>query len=278
MKIFLIIAAAAVIISAAECVYESFFLLTVRRERLSGSGSTIKTAHISDLHKRRFGEGNIRLTDRIREGSPDVIFITGDLVSRTETDFTAAEQLMRELCRIAPVYMIFGNHEQSLPPGYAERLENAAQRAGVTLLHNSHRVVDIRGRELYICGFDPDYSVYKTDEGGYSGLSVITAEDIAGAVGERPESGTVLLLAHNPLFAEEYARWGADMTFCGHVHGGVVRLFGVGLLSPERRLFPRYTKGVYDMGHIRPGSRVLVSAGLGKLRLFDPAEVVFYDI
>ena len=60
----------------------------------------------------------------------------------------------------------------------------------------------------------------------------------------------------------------------GHVHGGAVRFFGIGMLSPERRFFPRYTKGVYDIG----GKKLFVSAGIGKLRAFDPPEIVIYDI
>ena len=75
-------------------------------------------------------------------------------------------------------------------------------------------------------------------------------------------------------FGEEYAKWGAKYSFSGHVHGGSVRLFGKALLSPERRFFPKYAKGVYDFGD----KKLLVSAGLGKLRLFDPPEIVIYDI
>ena len=84
----------------------------------------------------------------------------------------------------------------------------------------------------------------------------------------------MLLLAHNPFFGEAYSQWGADYTFSGHVHGGIIRLFGVGLLSPERKFFPKKTKGVYDYG----GKKLLVSAGLGKFRLFNPPEIVIYDL
>ena len=83
-----------------------------------------------------------------------------------------------------------------------------------------------------------------------------------------------MLLAHNPLFAEAYSQWGADMTFSGHVHGGAVRIFGKGVLSPERKFFPKYTKGVYTVGNMK----LLVTSGIGKLRLFNPAEMVVYKI
>lgn len=33
-----------------------------------------------------------------------------------------------------------------------------------------------------------------------------------------------LLLAHNPEYFINYAKWGADLTLSGHVHGGIVRI------------------------------------------------------
>ena len=84
----------------------------------------------------------------------------------------------------------------------------------------------------------------------------------------------VLLLAHIPLFGAVYADWGADYTFSGHIHGGVVRLFGVGILSPERKFFPKYSKGIYDIS----GKKLLVSAGVGKLRMFNPPEIITYKL
>ncbi len=88
------------------------------------------------------------------------------------------------------------------------------------------------------------------------------------ALGKR--SGTTILLAHNPLFADSYAQWGADLVLCGHLHGGVVRLpFVGGVLSPERRFFPRYDKGYYQIGE----TQMIVSGGIGKPRLWNPPEV-----
>ena len=73
-----------------------------------------------------------------------------------------------------------------------------------------------------------------------------------------------ILLAHNPLYFPVYADYGADLTFSGHVHGGLVRLpFLGGILSPDRTLFPRYTRGVYE----KEKSRIIVSPGIGGIRL-----------
>ena len=69
-----------------------------------------------------------------------------------------------------------------------------------------------------------------------------------------------ILLAHTPFYFDEYEKWGADLTLCGHVHGGVVRLpFVGGLLSPDRKFFPKYDLGKYEKNN----STMLVSKGLG---------------
>ena len=74
----------------------------------------------------------------------------------------------------------------------------------------------------------------------------LTAADVNELLGKADPKSFHLLLAHNPLFFSAYRRWGANLTLSGHVHGGMVRLPGVGgLLSPERRFFPQYDGGLY---------------------------------
>lgn len=270
----LILAAIPAAAFTGYAVYENAASLSLRYESL---GSGIRIAHISDIHRRRFGRNNRRITSLVASEKPDLIFITGDLISRRQTRLNTVEKMLRELVKTAPVYIIFGNHEQGLTEEFInaevqERLTEIIKLSGAKLLRNSRDFIIIGERRLNIIGYEPDYSVYKSD-GCYTDLTPVTKEDIVEVLGECPQ-GETLLLAHNPLFGKAYAEWGADYTFSGHVHGGVVRIFGKGILSPERKFLPKYTKGVYDFG----GKKLLVSAGLGKLRLFNPPEIVIYDI
>lgn len=266
----LIITALILFFSAIVCILvENNFILIKRRNNLDGD---TKILHISDCHKRNNPDFNKRIVVAAKDEKPDVIFITGDLVSRTETDFSATEKLLTELCNIAPVYMCMGNHEQSLQIDNQNEFFDVVAKTDARLLVNEGEYAEINGKKYYICGVMQNYSVYKKD-GGYENLDDFTLEEMKEYMGECPE-GEVLLLAHNPIFGEVYAEWGADYTFSGHIHGGVVRLFGVGILSPERRFFPKYSKGVYDIS----GKKLLVSAGLGKLRMFNPPEIVIYKL
>ena len=84
-----------------------------------------------------------------------------------------------------------------------------------------------------------------------------------------------ILLAHNPAYAPHYASWGADVAFCGHNHGGLIRIPGVGsLVSPQMTLFPQYDAGEFEIN----GRHVIVSRGLGThtfhIRVFNRAQLL----
>ena len=76
------------------------------------------------------------------------------------------------------------------------------------------------------------------------------------------------------MYFDNYAAWGADLTVSGHLHGGIIRIPGIGgVISPQAKLFPKY-----DAGHFRKdGKDLIVSRGLGthtvNIRIFNPAEL-----
>ena len=83
-----------------------------------------------------------------------------------------------------------------------------------------------------------------------------------------------LLIAHNPDYFEDYARWGADLVLSGHVHGGIMRLPLLGgVIAPSYTLFPKYDGGVFYEGN----ATMLLGRGLGShtlpFRFFNPAEL-----
>ena len=100
-------------------------------------------------------------------------------------------------------------------------------------------------------------------------------EDIENEVGIVDNSNFNILLAHTPFSFDAYAEMGFDLILSGHVHGGVIRLpFVGGVLSPERKFFPKYSGGIYS----KEKSQMIVSRGLGygslKFRMFNTPEIV----
>jgi len=248
---------------------ENRYILRIRRKNLNSSDDRIKILHLSDLHKPLSFTVKALLSDIVKRQKPDIIIFSGDLITRSCTDISKAEYLISELVKIAPVYFCIGNHEVDLSRDMFEKLTAMLTKHGVSFA--GQFTADIHGRKLCISSATLQKSVYKKN-GGYRNLDSFTLRELTEDVGS-PSSGCEnLLIVHNPFFAEIYSEWGADYAFCGHVHGGIVRLFGIGLLSPERRLFPKYSKGVYDIGKMR----LLVSGGIGKFRLFNPPEIVIY--
>ena len=84
-----------------------------------------------------------------------------------------------------------------------------------------------------------------------------------------------MLLAHNPLYGPAYMEAGFDLTFSGHVHGGMIRIpFIGGLLAPDRSFWPRFSKGKYTSF----GKTLIVSPGIGgrKMRVLNPPLI--YEI
>lgn len=225
--------------------------------------------HLSDLHKKSFGKDYEKLLSKISQTHIDGIFFTGDLISRSENDFSKKISLMEKLCRIAPVYFIGGNHEADVPEIY-ESLCAELEKIGVIVLRNKSTHLLFDNETLTVTGLEPEGRFFKNADGTYKNLPKFNKAYLDEKLGNKKNSFTILL-AHSPFAFEEYEKWGADLVLCGHVHGGVVRLpFVGGVLSPERKFFPKYSSGVFAKNH----TTMIVSRGLGKFRIFNPSEIV----
>ena len=127
--------------------------------------------------------------------------------------------------------------------------------------------------KLAIYGYVPDWKYY-----GHGRTPQMPVQEMKETLGEPAENAYRILLAHHPAYFETYAAWGADLTLAGHLHGGMVRIPGMGgVISPGWTLFPKYDHGIY---HIEE-KRMIVSAGLAshtiKLRINNPPELVVID-
>ncbi len=258
--------------------------MTIRLKSLPPGISSLRIVQLSDLHHRQMGKANRRIVRRVEMCNPDLVVITGDLVSRDMRDYAYVAEFLRGLRRICPVYLCHGNHELDLPLQDRKRLEQVIAHAGCRLLNNACvKLSTKRGKfvenlnslktPLYLAGIQLEYGVYRDENRQFRHLASYDPDDLTHAIGEK--RGTTILLSHNPKFLDTYAAWGADLVLCGHVHGGIVRLpFVGGVLSPERRFFPKYDKGLYRKGD----TQMVVSGGIGKLRLFNPPEIVCLEI
>ncbi|MGN0632062.1 MAG: metallophosphoesterase [Ruminococcus sp.] len=237
-------------------------------EKLPENFDGLKILQISDLHHRSFGRDQCRIVRRAKALKPDIIVITGDLISRDMRDFSSAAKFCSSLCETATVLFSMGNHELDLPEKVKDTYLSAMKNAGVHLLLNTSFQLSRGSQLLDFTGLSLESSVYHGENFSYKFLDPYSLQKIESSIGVRKRC--TVLLAHNPLIFDAYAAWSADLILSGHVHGGVIRLPLIGgILSPERRFFPSYTRGLYS----KNASKLYVSAGLGKFRLFNPPEI-----
>lgn len=234
---------------------------------------------LADLHNKSYGIKNEKLLSTIDAAAPDLILSAGDLVTSVPDEpMEVAEAFVENLAARYPIYYGNGNHEYRIyheEEKYGEmgaEYRSVLKKCGVRLLENETAELPEFG--IRIVGLDLGreyYKKFKEDELPPSGLKAL--------LGACRESGYTVLLAHNPVFFESYAAWGADLTLSGHVHGGVMRLpFLGGVLSTSFRLFPKYDGGLFEIG----AKKMIVSRGLGShtvpIRIFNPAELVIIDL
>ncbi len=250
---------------------------------------------LADLHNYSFGRENERLLRKIEEQKPDYILIAGDMINKKVVSYPSnAFYLLEKLAKNYRIYYAYGNHEQrmekllreSLVKTFDVKQKKAANLAalcstwvqykkllkdiGVTFLDNEatylqrdHQKVKITGvsigKEFFVKGKLPNMAKSYLNE----------------LLGEANTLDFQILLAHNPLYFQNYADWGSDLTISGHLHGGLVRLPGIGgVVSPQVRFFPKYNAGNFTNN----GQEMVVSRGLGSHsmmpRLFNIPEIV----
>ena len=218
---------------------------------------------ISDLHSKLFGENNKKLIQKIKLLNPDIVVVTGDLIDGENNNYNVALDFMKEISKLYRVYYIIGNHEQkSLIKKYKDEYKdyfNKLHQIDFVNLDNN-KVEIVKGESnINLYGLTVPYSCYKYlfDNQETTSIDIDFLEEKLGKV-DREQFN--ILLAHTPFYFDEYEKWGADLTLCGHVHGGIVRLPIVGgLLSPDRKFFPKYDLGEYTKNK----STMIVSKGLG---------------
>lgn len=247
-----------------------------RSSKLPVEFDGFKMVLISDLHGKSFGKNNSILIGMIDIENPDMVLISGDMVS-SEEDLPIFYELAYELGRRYETYYVYGNHEAHLEADVLEEMNFKLKEYGINIINNEVAVIERNGASIALYGLTlPLYFYSGTNEDGefvYE-LTVNEIDDYFEDEQNIGENMFKMLLTHTPLYFDTYAEWGADIVFCGHIHGGVVRIpFIGGIFSPHKEMFPHYDAGEYTEGD----STLILSRGMGEhagpVRLFNPADL-----
>ena len=180
--------------------------------------------HLSDLHRKSFGENNIELLKKVESINPDVIMMTGDMVNSTDTKFDVFLNLAKTLSEKYKIYYIVGNHEEDMKEENKKIIFDFLEANGVEILDNEKVVLERENEKINLYGTWCNLRYYSSaeNEERYD-FTIDVMNKIMGDY-EVNQDEYNILLAHNPNFIETYAKWGADLTLSGHIHGGMVRI------------------------------------------------------
>ena len=238
----------------------------VKSQKLPESFDGFKIVQLSDLHGAECGEDGMGLVEKVKELEPDMIALTGDFVT-DEGDLAAGEKLAARLTELCPVYFISGNHE--FGSGLAVKVRNILERAGVKYLSNEYLTIS-RGEDGILLGGVEDPLAY---------ADMLSPDELAQKMNDAAPDAFKILLGHRNYWMTEYPELPVDLIFCGHAHGGLIRIPGVGgLIGTDRRLFPDFDAGEYYFGRYT----LIVSRGLGNSvpipRVFNRPEIVCVEL
>lgn len=232
--------------------------IEIKSDKLPDIFDGYKMVQLSDLHSKNFGNDNQKLIDIIDNESPDIIVMTGDMVTANEKSFTIFYNLVKRLVKKYKVYYIYGNHEGELSLKLRNEITAFLMENGVVILDNDCISIEKNNEKINLYGLCYTQKYYSYKSGKKHRVTENYIKDKLGAIDKNNYN---ILLTHNPLFFDAYSSYGFDLILSGHIHGGLVRLpFIGGILSPERKFFPQYSAGVYQNGD----SKLVVSRGLSR--------------
>lgn len=241
----------------------------------------LRLVQLSDLHY-----DGVRLSEELlaqaiaasNQAEPDLVLITGDLVTDNPTPIHPLVHRLKQLQSRAGIYVALGNHDNRKRSARKEIMQ-ALENAGIEVLWN--RIAYPFGADLALIGLADFWSSQ------FNPAPVMTQVD---------EAIPRIVLSHNPDTAEILRKWRIDLQLSGHTHGGQIVLPGLGNASewydivhqsiPKsvRRKIPFLKKNrkvvqhwEWAQGLHRVGTNTLyVNRGLGTYfpgRFFCPPEV-----
>jgi predicted MPP superfamily phosphohydrolase len=204
----------------------------------------IRIAHLSDFHLGVPSRGRRAVEEAVAwvaERKPDLVCITGDLVSRRR-GVRLLEQLLREL---GPSFVVLGNHDfaDSRDP-FSQRVDPAVYEAleGVTVLGDEAAEVVLRGERVQLVGVEPREYMRR----------IARPERLAD-----PSAGLRILLCHFPRVVRRLPESTFHLVLAGHLHAGQIVVPFPGRNIHLAHLRARETAGLYRFGatalHVSPG-------------------------
>jgi len=244
--------------------------VTIRLKNLPETFRGFRIAQVADFHYGEYSEPTFirAAVHAVNALQPDLVALTGDFVSalpmvkRISVDFAfhCAHLLAQLEC--PQKFAVLGNHDV-----IASRAEvtDALVANRIPVLHNTAIPIEKDGTRLWLAG------VADVLVGGEADLNkAVPKGRIAG-------SEPLILMAHEPDYADRVIGSGVDLMLSGHTHGGQVRI----PFMPPVNLPPlgrKYVEGLFVLGDLQ----LYVTRGIGTVgvpfRFRCPPEITLITL
>ena len=220
-----------------------------------------RVVFVSDIHHGPyFSRDRVKkLVEKINALNPDIVLLGGDYFHRSPKYIEPCFEELKEL-NAQEKFAVLGNHDHWESAGLTRE---CMKNAGIEILDNRAAWIEKDGERIKIGGVGDMYE----DE-----------QDIEPTIGDVAENNFVMLLSHNPDFAEHIKTKKIDLILSGHTHGGQVTLFG--LWAP---IIPSVYGQKYRAGIIKTGyTKVIITTGVGTItppvRFFARPEIILIQL
>jgi predicted MPP superfamily phosphohydrolase len=222
----------------------------------------LRIAHLADLHlgfPSRGRRAARRAVDWVAERKPDLVLVSGDLLSRPSGE----GELRRLLARLGPCYAVLGNHDFALSRDPFARPSALFELEPAVVLLDEARTIEVAGARIQIVGVDP--RTYMARKAAPQRLA-----DSSAALR--------ICLCHFPGIAERMPPGCFDLICSGHLHDGQISIPYPGGKLRLAHLRYRQGRGLLR----RPSGLLHLSAGLGTtfvpFRFFARPEATELDL
>ncbi len=241
----------------------------------------ITVALLADIHYSNKFELENNIINKLKENKVDYIILAGDIIDTTdyldnEKNRNKLVKFIENLSKITKVFLVLGGHDLEITYNkkyeFDKRIkiwkEMFINKNNIYILDNDtyndsniniigitltsdyyHKIPYENEEELNKILKNTNYNIYKTK---YNILVLHSPQKI-------------LCKQNHPLIK------GIDLILCGHMHAGVVPKMlrwiptSRGFISPQKRLFPKYSYGLSKLKIENIETKLLVTGGVTKL-------------